>query len=98
MTTIGNGTFCSCNKLTSLTIPEGVKTIGDKAFCGCNGLTSLTIPAGVTYIGKDAFYHCQDLVLTVERNTYAEQYCFDNKLKYIFANEETATPYDWLND
>ena len=60
-TSIGDYSFCGCNGLTSITIPEGVTKIGDNAFSGCTGLQSITIPKSVTSIGWGAFYDCTGL-------------------------------------
>ena len=60
-TSIGNYSFCGCNGLTSITIPEGVTMIGGDAFSGCTGLQSIMIPKSVTSIGLGAFYHCTGL-------------------------------------
>ncbi len=67
--TIQNGTrviaksaFSSCNKLTSITIPDSVTSIGSYAFDGCSGLTGeLKIPNSVTSIASSAFYKCTGL-------------------------------------
>ena len=58
---IGNYAFYHCSMLTSITIPNSVKSIGDHAFSGCTGLTSITIPDSVTSIGSYAFYNCDGL-------------------------------------
>ncbi|WP_169447644.1 cadherin-like beta sandwich domain-containing protein, partial [Paenibacillus daejeonensis] len=50
---IGMDAFRS-NALTSVTIPDGVRTIGAQAFL-YNNLTSVTIPGSVTSIGDHAF-------------------------------------------
>ncbi len=47
--------------MTSVTIPNSVKTIGSSAFFLCRNLTSITIPNSVTTIGEDAFSHCSGL-------------------------------------
>ena len=60
VTSIGNGTFCSCG-LTSIEIPSGVTSIGDEAFAYCCYLTSIDIPSGVTSIGNKAFEECSSL-------------------------------------
>ena len=59
---IGDYTFCSCFRLTSITIPSTVKTIGEHAFCDCSGLTSVTISYGVKTIGSEAFHDCTALI------------------------------------
>ena len=39
------GAFDNCSGLTSVTIPNSVKSIGDHAFYDCSGLTSVTVKA-----------------------------------------------------
>ncbi len=55
--------ICSgLSKLSSITIPESVKTIGRNAFYNCSGLTGdLVIPNSVTTIESYAFYKCSGL-------------------------------------
>ena len=61
---IGNGisirdyAFSKCSSLTSITIPNGMKSIGSGAFQYCYGITSFTIPNSVTSIGSNAFQNC----------------------------------------
>ena len=57
-TEIDGATFCDCDHLTSVTIPNGVAVIEDYAFLGCTSLISVTIPDSVIEIGKKAFYDC----------------------------------------
>ena len=47
--------FSGCSGLTSITIPNSVKSILTGAFFRCYGLTSVTIPNSVTSIGCYAF-------------------------------------------
>ena len=53
--------FYGCSSLTSITLPNSVKSIGDGVFYGCSSLTNITIPNLVTYIGTQAFYGCTGL-------------------------------------
>ncbi len=70
---------------TEYAIPQGIQFIGNYAFCGCDSLTAVTIPGSVTSIGNWAFDGCSDdLTVTVDRDSYAEQYCKDNGLKYTY--------------
>ncbi len=48
--------------LTSITIPNTVKSIAKESFYGCLSLTSVTIPNSITSIGIGAFGNCSSLV------------------------------------
>ncbi len=61
VTSIGNGAFYGCTRLTSVKIPISVTYIGGAAFYGCIRLTSVTIPDSVTSIGGEAFRGCTGL-------------------------------------
>ena len=56
ITAVADGAF-SGTDITSLTVPDGVKSIGAYAFAGCSKLTTVTLPAtrGIS-IGSYAFY------------------------------------------
>lgn len=62
---IGNKAFLYCEKLTSVTIPDGVTSIGDYAFGACSNLTGIVIPASVTEIGKNAFESCESMTSVI---------------------------------
>lgn len=52
--------FFDCG-LTSITIPDGVRTIGERAFFQCTRLKSITLPDSVTEIHPLAFGNCKSL-------------------------------------
>ena len=58
---IGCGCFSDCRQLTSVAIPEGVRSIGSQAFMGCGNLSELTIPHSLLVIEEDAFGGCLSL-------------------------------------
>lgn len=58
VTSIGDHSFQTCNRLTSVIIKNGLTSIGKHAFSGCGSLTSVLIPDSVTSIGDGAFYDC----------------------------------------
>lgn len=92
VTTIDECAFYRCSSLNDVTIPDSVTTIGNWAFYGCSGLTSIIIPDSVTAIGEWVFYGCNGLTATVGRDSYAEQYCKDNGIPYVYPDSN-----DWLN-
>ena len=61
VTRIGDEAFSDCSGLTSVTIPDSVKSIEAGAFSRCSGLTSVALPAGVKSIGEGAFRGCCEL-------------------------------------
>ena len=60
VTTIGRSAFWGCSELTSVTIPDSVKSIEEWAFA-CSDLMNIMIPDSVTNIGNYAFYSCNSL-------------------------------------
>ena len=61
VTCISSQAFWNCTLLTSITIPNSVKSIGDSAFEGCSSLANITIPDSVTSIDSQAFGNCSSL-------------------------------------
>lgn len=61
VTAIWESAFENKNKITSITIPDGVKTIDRYAFKACTGLTKITFGSGLTTIGGEVFDGCTSL-------------------------------------
>ncbi|MBQ7683573.1 MAG: leucine-rich repeat domain-containing protein [Bacteroidaceae bacterium] len=59
---IGEYAFRDCTQLTSVTIPNSIRTIKDYAFYNCSQIIGLTIPDSVTSIGVGAFEGCSAIV------------------------------------
>ncbi len=80
VTGIGDRAFYQYEDLTTVTIPNTIKTIGNEAFQQC-WIESMTIPNSVTSIGDEAFFYCQQLksltlsdnLQTIGKNAFA--YC-----------------------
>ncbi|MDO4420336.1 MAG: leucine-rich repeat protein [Ruminococcus sp.] len=73
------GLFSQCEKLTDVTIEEGITKIGDRAFFECDSLTEIEIPSTVKTIGVRAFGMCNgftefkipDTVKKIEKQAFA---------------------------
>lgn len=65
VTAIGGNAFAMCWKLTSVTLPNSIKTIGYYAFNGCSKLKAIDIPSNVTKIEYGAFSSCEALTSIV---------------------------------
>ena len=61
VSTIGEWAFRYCDKLTSVSIPEGVTGIETSAFEGCSSLKTASFPSSLTVLGDYSFYNCSAL-------------------------------------
>lgn len=53
--------FYECTCLSSLNLPNSLKTIEEAAFSRCNKLSSVLIPNDVEAIGESAFFECNGI-------------------------------------
>ncbi|MBQ4074831.1 MAG: leucine-rich repeat protein [Clostridia bacterium] len=79
---IGSYAFYSCGALKEVTVEEGVQFIGECAFASCEKLKTVVLPASVTEMEKNVFSYNKQHSITVPKDSYAQQYCKDNELKY----------------
>lgn len=61
LTTIPDGAFCSCAKLTTVIMPDKITSIGEDAFREDITLELSALPANLKTIGRAAFYGCRSL-------------------------------------
>ena len=96
---ICDGAFISCERLSSITIPDPVTHIGDHAFSRCKSLYSITIPDSVTHIGDNAFFRCErlssitipDSVIHIGKNPFADSgVCRIECKSPLFESDERA--------
>lgn len=55
VTAIDQNAFVSCRTLTTVVLPDSIKTIGDSAFSGCHYLINLTLSKNLVTIGSCSF-------------------------------------------
>jgi len=65
----GNGAFCYCGRLSSITIPMGAEEFPYMTFFCCYSLRYITIPTGVQYLGESVFWACYSLETISMPNT-----------------------------
>ncbi len=53
--------FDKCDKVTSVVIPDSVKSIGVRVFNKCKNLVSVDLGDGITYLNASVFYDCSSL-------------------------------------
>lgn len=73
VTGIESKAFENCTSVTSITIPDTIKSIGNRAFYGCSGLTEIHIPSSVTAIGTQIFYKASNINTVYYDSTYSSK-------------------------
>lgn len=61
VTEIGQYAFEASWDVTSVTLPDTIRTISEQAFADCEMLSEINIPESVTTIGRGAFSNCISL-------------------------------------
>ena len=60
--------------VSSVVLPESVRSIGWFAFYGCTGLLDVRIPASVSEMGYGIFEGCPSVLVVCAPDSYAEKY------------------------
>lgn len=80
VTSISDGAFINCPKLTNISIPNSVTSIGFSAFSSCTSLKSITLPSSLSFISGALFLGCSQLttihipvsVTSIGNNAFAD--------------------------
>lgn len=84
---IGQFAFRLCNKLTRVTIDEGVEHIGDYAFVGCSSVTEIRLPASLQTIGAGAFCNLTSLTTMRCKGTTAPTWQWNDVFSVLGTKE-----------
>lgn len=68
LTAIYKWAFRKCNRLTSVTLPNGVRELGDSAFSDCSSLSYVSFNSRLRKIGLFAFENCNLWTVTIPGN------------------------------
>ena len=59
---VGDGMFCGCKRLRSVTLTDRVKFVGSQAFEDCNSMKEIILPACIDNVSSGAFEDCDSLL------------------------------------
>ena len=79
---LGSSTFRPTDDLTSVILPDTIRTISNVAFADCVLLEKVYIPESVSYIAEDAFVNTSQAVICAPKDSYAHEYAIAHKIPY----------------
>lgn len=85
---IGKYAFANCSALRGVIIPQNLRTIGDFAFLYCHEMEEISLPKSVSEIGISVFSDCPKLTVTVDKGSYAENYCKENQINFKYKENQ----------
>lgn len=88
---IGRGAFYWCNKLETVIIGEGVEELDKAVFYNCGALKTVELPRSVRAASSDkwtgSFYGCRSLTARVHKGSFAEEYCAEMKIPFVYLDD-----------
>ena len=88
VTAIGDNAFNGNSIITSIIIPEGVKTIGAGAFANCANQLLLSFPVSVISMDESAIAGGAGVGITAVADSFIAQWCNENGFYYTQAGIE----------
>lgn len=81
LTAIEEQAFYRSESIGRVVLPENVRSIGAQAFAE-SSLREINLPASLESIASDAFDGCENLIATVEADSYAHDWCLKNDVAH----------------
>ena len=95
---IGTNAFGDCS-ITSVTIPNGVRTIMERAFSGCKYLSRVVFPESLITIERDAFYGTRLSIIRIpESIEYLNNHAFNHEYIERIEVDSRNKQYDSRNN
>lgn len=90
---IGASAFEDCDKITRISIPEGITVIGSRAFAGCTSLRELYVPSTLASCQYDAFEGCSEVMVHCYSNNYQffTVYGFSENIKINVVDSDSGS-------
>lgn len=79
---IGTRSFAGCANLKEIILPQNVIFIEKEAFINCKNLQKIVIPRSVKKLAKTAFNNSPNVIIYGYKNSFAEKYAKENKIKF----------------
>ena len=99
VTIIKADAFNDCHSITSVVIPDSIKTIGARAFKNCINLEKVTLSNNIEFLYEETFYGCKSLkeieipnsVKIIENSVFEdciklEKAIISNGLEYLYSD------------
>lgn len=98
ITSIPDGAFSGCTRLSSVILSKDLRYIGSSAFRGCGSLSWITLPAGLVGIGEEAFADCPNLrsVFVPQSVSRIEDRAFDPTI--LLTGWKNSATEDYIKD
>lgn len=79
---IGTRSFAGCANLKEIILPQNLIFIEKEAFINCKNLQKIVIPRSVKKLAKTAFNNSPNVIIYGYKNSFAEKYAKENKIKF----------------
>jgi hypothetical protein len=83
---IAGGAFCDNDTVLTVICPDTITKIGELAFAECDNLVGVQINSPACELGEELFQRSPLVMVSVQRNSDAQQYAIENGYNYNVIN------------